>query len=124
MTPKRPLLDSTPDALRDWIVAAGYPAYRAKQVLRWVAERRGESFGVMDDLPKRLREALDADWTVFATEVDHHDTSPDGTDKLLLACPDGASDRVCAHGRRRSPDRLRQHAGGLRDGVRLLRQPR
>ena len=36
----------------------------------------------MDDIPKRLREALDAEWTVFATEVNHRDTSPDGTDKL------------------------------------------
>ena len=43
----------------------------------------------MTDLPKRLREELDAEWTVFATTIDHHDVAPDGTDKLLLACPDG-----------------------------------
>jgi 23S rRNA (adenine2503-C2)-methyltransferase len=89
MTPRRPLLDAGPDDLRDWLVARGHPAYRAGQVLRWVAEGRAESFGSMTDLPRRLREELDAEWTVFATTIDLRDTSPDGTDKLLLACPDG-----------------------------------
>ena len=89
MTPKRPLLDATPEVLRDWLVARGYPGYRAKQVFLWVAERRAESFAVMTDLPARLREELDAEWTALATEVSHRDTSPDGTDKLLLLCPDG-----------------------------------
>jgi 23S rRNA (adenine2503-C2)-methyltransferase len=87
--PKRPLLDAKPGELRDWIIARDYPAYRAGQVLRWVAERRGETFAAMNDVPRRLREELDAEWTVFATTVDHHDISPDGTEKLLLACPDG-----------------------------------
>ena len=86
---KRPLLDATPHELRDWLVARGHRAYRAKQVIRWVAEGRAESFGAMTDVPRRLREELEADWTVFATTVDHHDVAPDGTDKLLLACPDG-----------------------------------
>ena len=89
MTSRRPLLDANFDELRDWIVARGYPAYRAKQVIRWVAERRAESFGMMSDVPKRLREELETEWTVFATTIDHRDTSPDGTDKLLLACDDG-----------------------------------
>lgn len=89
MSEKRPLLDAALHELRDWFVAHGHPAYRAKQVIRWVAEGRVESFGAMTDVPKRLRDELDDEWTVFATTVDHHDVAPDGTDKLLLACPDG-----------------------------------
>ena len=89
MSEKRPLLDTDPSELRDWLVARGHPAYRAKQVMRWVAEGRAEAFGAMTDLPRRLRDELDAEWTVFATTIDHRDTAPDGTDKLLLACPDG-----------------------------------
>ncbi len=57
--------------------------------MRWVAEGRAEAFAAMTDLPARLRDELDAEWTVFATTLDHHDVAPDGTDKLLLACPDG-----------------------------------
>ncbi|HEY2155276.1 MAG TPA: 23S rRNA (adenine(2503)-C(2))-methyltransferase RlmN [Isosphaeraceae bacterium] len=89
MPEKRPLLDTAPHELRDWLVARGHPAYRAKQVMRWVAEGRAEAFAAMTDLPGRLRDELDAEWAVFATAVDHHDVAPDGTDKLLLACPDG-----------------------------------
>ncbi len=43
----------------------------------------------MSDLPKALRRQLEDDWSVFATTVLHHDVAPDGTDKLLLGCPDG-----------------------------------
>lgn len=89
MSEKRPLLDAEPTELRDRLVARGHPAYRAGQVIRWVAEGRAESFGAMTDVPRRLRDELDAEWTVFATTVDHHGVAPDGTDKLLLACPDG-----------------------------------
>ena len=89
MTEKHPLLDAEPHELRDWLVAGGHPAYRAKQVMRWVAEGRAERFTAMTDVPARLRDELDAEWAVFATTVDHHDVAPDGTDKLLLACPDG-----------------------------------
>jgi 23S rRNA (adenine2503-C2)-methyltransferase len=86
---KRPLLDAHAGGLRDWIVARGYPAYRARQIDRWIFDRRAESFATMNDVPRRLREELDAEWTVFASTIDHHDVSPDGTEKLLLACPDG-----------------------------------
>jgi 23S rRNA (adenine2503-C2)-methyltransferase len=89
MIEKRPLLDAASSELRDRLVARGHPAYRAKQVIRWVAEDRAEAFAAMTDIPRRLREELDAEWTVFATTIDHHDVAPDGTDKLLLACPDG-----------------------------------
>ncbi len=86
---RRPLLDAGPDDLRDWLVGRGHPAYRARQVSRWVAEGRADSFGAMTDLPRRLRDELEGDWAVFAAEVDHRDVSPDGTEKLLLACTDG-----------------------------------
>ncbi len=43
----------------------------------------------MSDLPKTLRQELDADWVVFGTEVAYHGVAPDGTDKLVLQCRDG-----------------------------------
>ncbi len=67
----------------------GYPAYRAQQVLDWIVRRRAQSFELMSDVPKRLRQQLEQEWTVFGTHVAHHDIAPDGTDKLVLECHDG-----------------------------------
>ncbi len=86
---KRPLLDATTDELRDWLGRNGHPPFRARQVNRWVFEGRATSFETMSDLPMDLRRRLDEEWAVFATTLVRHHTSPDGTDKLLLECPDG-----------------------------------
>ncbi len=86
---KRPLLDASPDELKAWIQDQGHPPFHARQILRWVFQHRAERFDQMSDLPKTLREQLDAEWTVFATSLAHHHVSPDGTDKLLLECTDG-----------------------------------
>ena len=86
---KRPLLEATSPELAAWMVERGHPGFHARQVLRWVFQRRAEQFEAMSDLPKALREQLDAEWTVFGTEVVHHHVAPDGTDKLLLGCADG-----------------------------------
>ncbi len=86
---KRPLLDANPDILKAWMVENGHKGFHARQVYRWVFERRAESFEVMSDLPKKLRETLDEEWSVFATISASHHVSPDGTDKLLLECRDG-----------------------------------
>lgn len=85
----RPLLEASLDELMAWMVAHGHPAFRARQLLGWVFDRRAEAFEPMSDLPKKLREELEAEWTVFQTSVVHHHVSPDGTAKLLLACTDG-----------------------------------
>jgi 23S rRNA (adenine2503-C2)-methyltransferase len=86
---KRPLLNASPEEFRAWVIEQGHPAYHARQVLRWVFERRAEGFEGMSDIPKGLRERLDAGWTVFETRGAYHHVAPDGTDKLLLECADG-----------------------------------
>jgi 23S rRNA (adenine2503-C2)-methyltransferase len=86
---RRPLLEATPDEFLAWLSERGYPAYRSRQVLRWVFEGRAEGFDTMSDLPGGLRRELAEDWEVFATTVACHHVAPDGTDKLLLACRDG-----------------------------------
>ncbi len=85
---RRPVLDADPTALGAWMLEHGFRPFHARQVYRWIFERRAEGFGVMSDLSQKLRDALDAEWTVFATTVALHHVAPDGTDKLLLACPD------------------------------------
>ncbi len=87
---KRALLnDADGLGLKEWLKERGHPAYRSKQVGRWVFERRVVSFEEMTDLPKQLRSNLDADWNVFETTVVQISSSPDGTEKLLLRCHDG-----------------------------------
>jgi 23S rRNA (adenine2503-C2)-methyltransferase len=86
---RRALLGVTPAEFRDWVVERGHSAYRSRQVLDWVFRRRADSFERMSDLPKGLRAALAAEWTVFGTRLDYHSVAPDGTDKLVLECEDG-----------------------------------
>src|SRR5512135_832832 len=86
---KRSLLDTTSEELKGWVVERGFPSYHAHQVLRWVFQHRAEGFDTMTDVPKALRQQLDGEWVVFGTRVVYHRVAPDGTDKLLLECPDG-----------------------------------
>ena len=86
---KRPLLDATLEEFMAWIAERGHKPFHARQVVRWVFDRRAEGFEAMSDLPKGLRRELDEEWAVFATNVVHHGVAPDGTDKLLLGCQDG-----------------------------------
>ena len=67
----------------------GHRPYHARQVYRWVFERRAEGFEGMSDVPKRLRDDLEGHWSTFSMTVSTHRVAPDGTDKLLLECRDG-----------------------------------
>jgi len=86
---KPPVLESSSAEWGRWMVARGYPAYRARQLVDWLIRRRADSFELMSDLPKSLRQRLDAEWAVFGARVVYHDVSLDGTDKLVLECRDG-----------------------------------
>jgi 23S rRNA (adenine2503-C2)-methyltransferase len=101
---KRPVLSATAAEWRAWMVERGEAAYRARQVLDWVFRRRAGSFESMTDLPRSLRQRLDAEWAVFGTRVAYHDVAPDGTDKLVLECRDGRRIEcvLMAEGRRRT----------------------
>jgi 23S rRNA (adenine2503-C2)-methyltransferase len=86
---RRSLFEVSPQELGVWMAERDHRPYHAKQVYRWVFERRLEGFEGMSDVPKRLRDELEAHWSVFSTGVTAHHVSPDGTDKLLLECRDG-----------------------------------
>ncbi len=83
------LLDPNPAPLKQWLTDHGYPAYRTAQIRKWLYERRAKDFGDMTDLPKKLREELAADWQLWTANVVRHQTSSDGTEKLLLELPGG-----------------------------------
>lgn len=86
-----PILDLSLDALRQWLSEHGQPAYRANQIRRWMFVGRARSFAEMTDLPAALRDLLAAHFALWTTEIARHQTSPDGTEKLLLRLADGNS---------------------------------
>src|SRR5688572_18876201 len=85
----RSLLDQTPEQLAAWFADRGLPAYRAMQLRRWLFERRAAGFDGMTDLPKQVRAALAAEFTIGSLRIARRDRSPDGTEKLLVELDDG-----------------------------------
>lgn len=88
-TTKPAVLEFSPQEWGRWMLGQGYPAYRARQLLDWIIRRRAQSFEVMSDLPRSLRQRLDCEWAVFGARVVYHDVAPDATQKLVLECRDG-----------------------------------
>lgn len=83
------LLDLEESQFREWLVARGWPKFRAGQILSWVYHKRAESFEAMTDLPKALRTELETHFEIFRTTTAVHQQSGDGTEKLLLQLADG-----------------------------------
>jgi 23S rRNA (adenine2503-C2)-methyltransferase len=88
---RRGLLDVPSEELTAWLTAHQEPPLRARQLRRWLVAGRAESFERMTDLPRKLRQALAADFEPLGTHIAHHAKSSDGTHKLLLRLTDGQS---------------------------------
>ena len=88
-----PLLDLTPAAARtrlaEWIAERGLPAYRVEQLVRrlWVAPVA--SWGDATELPKTLRDELDATFHLLRLDPVTVQESQDGTTKYLWRLHDG-----------------------------------
>jgi len=67
----------------------GLPAYRGRQVFRWLATPGITSFEEMTDLPKGLRRELAEEFSITLPEVVREEVSEDGTRKLALKLTDG-----------------------------------
>ena len=93
MTPKRNLLNLTPDdaeqVLLEFAARRGERSYRARQVLRHLWQNPAAEFAAMTDVPAPLRTALDAEFTLPSLHVLARQLSADGTQKFLFRLPDG-----------------------------------
>ncbi|HVP11029.1 MAG TPA: 23S rRNA (adenine(2503)-C(2))-methyltransferase RlmN [Phycisphaerae bacterium] len=85
------VLDLTPDRLAELLTSSGEKPFRARQVLEWVYQHGAVSFDEMTNLSKPLREMLKQRLVVYASEIIRRSVSSDGTVKLLLKWPDGAT---------------------------------
>ena len=72
------------------LTALGQPAYRAKQVMQWLYEKRAKSFAAMSDLPAALRTQLAAELAFDDVQPVRTLGSKDTTLKYLFQLGDGA----------------------------------
>jgi len=80
----------TLDSLTAALVAAGEPAFRARQVLEWLYKRRARSWDEMTNLPRACRAWLAGQFDFTPTTLRRESRSGDATDKLLLELRDRA----------------------------------
>jgi len=67
----------------------GQPAFRARQIFRWLHEKQVRSFEEMTDQPKALLAVLRERFEMESPEVARKQVSRDGTIKYLLRLADG-----------------------------------
>ncbi len=93
MSTLAPILEMTPDAararLRDWVGVAGLPAYRADQLMRRLWMAPVATWQDATELPRALRDRLDADLPLSRLEAEVVQQSMDGTRKFLWRLGDG-----------------------------------
>lgn len=87
MTEKFDILSCSMQELTEYLSNAGHPAYRAKQLFKWL--HCGAQFDEMTNLPKALREQLKENAIIRTPSVEEKFTSKDGTVKYLLRLFDG-----------------------------------
>jgi len=89
MTPTY-LLDMAFPALAEFMARLGQPAYRARQLWRWLYVGLADDFEAMTDLPADLRRRLSQEATIHALHLLEEKVAPDGlTRKGLFSLPDG-----------------------------------
>lgn len=91
MTSRQHLLDFDLGRLRQFFEEIGDKPFRAQQILEWVFEKGVFSFEAMTNLSKMLRIELDQRLAILTSEIVRRSESRDGTVKLLLRWPDGAT---------------------------------
>jgi 23S rRNA (adenine2503-C2)-methyltransferase len=74
--------------LEQTLADAGEPAFRARQVWEWTA-RGAHGYEEMTNLPRSLRERLDAAVPFSSLSVEDEATAADGTVKALFRTADG-----------------------------------
>jgi 23S rRNA (adenine2503-C2)-methyltransferase len=87
-TAKRPVRSLLATEIEQAFAGLGQPAYRARQVLRWLYEKRARSFDEMTDLPAPLRAQLAASFAFDELELIRKTGSADTTQKFLFRLAD------------------------------------
>jgi len=132
--PANHIFQHTPESLVEWCAAHRMPAFRAKQILEWVYEKRTIDPSAMTNLSARDREALASEMTFLSGDIVAHQSATDGTQKLLIEWGDATksqSHEVTKSGDRERPAGAQEHEvpasretpTGLASRLRVMNQP-
>lgn len=76
--------------LEEYLKSINQKPYRAKQIFKWLYEKRVESFENMTDLSKDLIETFKKDFSIGLPIINKQQNSIDGTIKYLFQLEDGS----------------------------------
>ena len=79
----------TMEQMKDFVREQGQPAFRARQLFRWLHQREADSFSQMTDLPKAWTSQLAETCEIERLQIRRCQRSKDGTRKYLLGLADG-----------------------------------
>lgn len=66
---KTDLINFNPEELGEFLISLGEKRYRAKQVFKWIYQKRASSFGEMTDLPIPFREKLEKSASILKIKI-------------------------------------------------------
>ena len=85
---KTDIKDLSFTAFTNWLSDKGLEPYRAEQVFRWVYQRQADSFEVMTNLGKPLRQLLAQNFKIRRLYTAQTEISRDGSKKFLFRLED------------------------------------
>lgn len=88
-TNKTDIKELNKDEIIAWLTGRAIKPYRVSQILKWTYLRQADSFEIMTDLSKELRNLLSLHFTIARLEKIHVETSQDGARKYLFKLRDG-----------------------------------
>lgn len=84
------IYDLTFEQLEAYLLSKDIKKFHAKQIFKWLYEKRITNFDEMSDLSNKLRETLKADFDIPRLSIVAKQVSSDGTTKFLFRLSDGA----------------------------------
>ena len=78
------------EELQEEMLAIGEKGFRSRQIYSWIHEKLVDDFEEMTNLPKTLRQKLEAAYEIRRVEMEKRQISKiDGTNKFLFCLKDG-----------------------------------
>jgi len=84
------IYDLSLEDLQEYLTTKGLKPFRAKQIFKWLYEKRVSSFFEMSDISKDLQNELNNDFSINVLKIVDRQISKDGTQKFLFEMEDGA----------------------------------
>ncbi|TDX49199.1 23S rRNA (adenine(2503)-C(2))-methyltransferase RlmN [Orenia marismortui] len=89
MERKKDLIGFAIEELKEIVISLGEPAFRAKQLFKWIYEKKVRNFSEMTNLAKSFRAKLEDQFYIGELKLITKQKSKDGTIKYLFQLDDG-----------------------------------